>query len=258
MIEAIVRRFLYYPSRLPADEPLPYFVPGKPEQVTFPSRQGTLVHGLYWPAEQGRPTILFLHGNAQSVFEWSLIREDLAALDCGLLLIDYPGYGKSEGAPSEETNYGAGYGALDYLTNTLGVPDESIIVFGKSLGGGVTCEIAQNRPFKGVVLESTFTSIPNVARVLLPMLPADAVFRSERYDSIDKLAKITCPTLVVHGTRDEIIPFDHGEKLFAAANEPKEFYVVDGGGHNDVSMVAGPEYGRRLRAWLDGLDAGGA
>lgn len=251
MLEGLVRAFLYHPTVLPPEAPLPPYVQGAGE-VWFEAKDGNRMHGLHWPAKAGRPTILFLHGNAQSVFEWALISDELAPLECGLLLIDYPGYGKSGGAPTEESLYAAGEAALDWLQKVAIVPEYQVVVFGKSLGGGVASRIAQGRRLRGVVLESTFRSILHVARRLLPMLPVGAVLRSERYETIERIGGIRAPILVVHGTADDLIPVIEGKAIFEAAPEPKELYLVEHAGHNDVSWSAGRAYSQRLREWLDG------
>ena len=251
-MEKLVQKFLYYPQTLAQNAPLPSYAADAQEAFIYSAR-GDLIHGLYWPAPEGRPTILFFHGNAQTVFEWALIREEFAAMECGLLLIDYHGYGKSSGRPYESALYAAGREAYDWLVKHVELEESQILVFGKSLGGGVTCEIVQDKKPLGVILESTFRSIPSVARRLIPLLPAESIIKSEVYDSISKIVNIQVPVLVVHGTNDELIPFSEGQALFEAANEPKEFYEVPGAGHNDVSMIAGAAYGLRLRQWLDGL-----
>ena len=252
MFDGLVKRFLYWPERIERDCPLPAYISGARE-IWFNADDGNEIHSLYWPAAKDRPTILFFHGNAQTVFEWALIRHELQVMDCGLLLVDYPGYGKSSGKPSEESLYSCGHAAFKWLTGEGGLASEEIVIFGKSLGGGVTCEVARGKKLKGVVLESTFTSIPAVAKKLLPMLPINFIFKSERYESINKLPEISAPVLVVHGKRDDLIPLREGEALYEKANEPKELYLVGGAGHNDVAMVAGDEYGFRLRNWLDSL-----
>jgi len=250
MLESLVRAFLYHPTVLEPGTPLPPYVRGATE-VWFEAADGNRIHGLHWPAPAGRPTILFLHGNAQSVFEWALISQELEPLKCGLLLIDYPGYGKSNGSPHEEGLYAAGRGALAWLTNEAGVLERQVVVFGKSLGGGVATEIAQDREVLGVVLESTFWSVLHVACWLLPMLPVGAILRSERYESIARVDRLRAPVLVIHRTRDELIPPAEGQALYEAAPDPKELYLVKGAGHNDVSWIAGSEYGDRLRRWLE-------
>jgi len=250
MIEKLVRQFLYYPTKLAENQPPPYYA-GNAEEVWIDCDDGNRIHGLYWPASEGRPTILFFHGNAQSVYEWCLIMGELAPAECGLLLVDYPGYGKSTGEPNEQALYAAGRGCLTWLEEQgIGLGD--IVIQGKSLGGGVTAEIAQGLALRGVIFESTFRSVPAVVSRLLPFLPADAQFKSESYNSIDKIGNIIAPVLVIHGTNDELIPVEEGKALFDKANEPKQLYLVEGAGHNDVSMVAGESYGRTIKQWLDG------
>jgi uncharacterized protein len=252
MMESLVRRFLYYPEKIPVGEPLPHYIHGAAE-VFFDTADGNRINALHWPAPPGRPTILFFHGNAQTVFEWAMIREELEPLECGLFLVDYPGYGKSSGEPSEQANYAAGHAAFEHLVKTAIVEPGQIIIFGKSLGGGISTEIAKGAKVRGVILESTFTSIPAIARRLLPMIPADAIFKSECYESASKIASIESPILVIYGERDDLIPVSEGKRLFELAREPKMLYLVPRAGHNDVAVSAGADYGRTLRAWIDGL-----
>lgn len=257
MLESLVRSLLYYPIRLPRDAPPPAAAWGSLE-AWIPASDGNEIHGLYWPAGEGRPTILFFHGNAQSVFEWALIREELKPLDCGLLLVDYPGYGKSTGTPSEPALYAAGQAAYTWLTHEKGIPTRQLVVMGKSLGGGVSSKVVLENPAKGLILESTFSSIPAVAKNLFPFVPVSTFIKSERYDTVSRLADIHVPVLVIHGTNDEVVPFPQGQAVYDAANEPKQFYVVEHAGHNDVSYVAGERYGQVLRTWLDSLEAVGS
>jgi pimeloyl-ACP methyl ester carboxylesterase len=253
MLESLVRRFLYHPTVLPEDAPLPRWAAGARE-VWLDSDDGERLHALHWPAPEGRPTVLFLHGNAQSVYEWALVSEDLAALEAGLLLVDYPGYGKSSGSPTEAGLYAAGRAALGWLVGPGQVDEGDLVVFGKSLGGGVATSLVEGRDdLGGLVLESTFRSVPSVAARLLPMIPAGAVMRSERYESEARMTRVRVPVLVVHGTEDDLIPVVEGRALYEAASPPKDLYLVEGAGHNDVSMVAGGDYGERLRRWLESL-----
>ncbi len=215
---------------------------------------GVRIHGLWWKEPEGAPVILFLHGNAQEVYSWSLVHRELEPLGCRMLLIDYHGYGKSGGKPHERGLYLDGEAALGWLKNE-GVPEEEIIVFGKSLGGAVACEVARGRPLRALVLESTFTSLASVARRLFPFLPR-GVPLGESYASLEKMGDVRCPVLVIHGDRDELIPVEEGLELFRAAPEPKELYLVLGAGHNDVSLVAGEEYARRIGTFLESCRGG--
>ena len=218
---------------------------------------GNEIHGLYWPPPAGagaaRPTVLFLHGNAQTVFEWAMVRADLQALEAGMLLIDYPGYGKSQGRPAEASLYAAGHAALDWLQAERDTAIGDIVVFGKSLGGGVATELCVERAVRGLILESTFCSVPEVARRLIPFMPGSLVFKSERYASSERMARITAPVLVIHGDGDSLIPVDQGRALHERANEPKSLYIVAGAGHNDVAPTAGAAYGRTIAEWLAAL-----
>jgi len=256
MMERIVQRFLYFPERIAVDEPPPSYC-GDVQEVWMESDASDRIHGLFWPAPKGRPTIAFFHGNAQAVYLWALVREDLAAMDCGMLLIDYPGYGKSSGRPTEQGLYASGRVALSWL-NDRQIPNERIVVFGKSLGGGVSIEVARNRRLCGLVLESTFTSIPAVAARLLPMLPHSLIFSSERYASIEKVSAVSCPVLVIHGTSDKLIRVTEGKTLYENANPPKKLFLVEGAGHNNVALRAGTRYGATLRQWLDTVLSGNA
>lgn len=252
MIESLVRKFLYYPTLHPKNAPLPYWAESATE-VSFPATDNNEIYALYWAAKPGRPMILFFHGNAQSAFEWALIHEEFRQLDAGLLLVDYPGYGKSSGKPTEQGLYAAGEAAYQWLVKNQGFDPSKIIVFGKSLGGGVASKVARDHEVMALILESTFTSVPAVAKILLPMLPGDALFKSERYETIGRIGNIHIPVLVIHGDEDNLIPMKEGKALYDAANEPKKLYVVKGAGHNDVSMVAGNLYGATLKKWLDGI-----
>jgi uncharacterized protein len=249
MLEDIAGQFLYHPEPIPLDMPPPRWAGGARE-IWVDAFDGVRIHGLWWPPPVGRPTVLFLHGNAQEVYSWSPVRDDLAALDCGMLLIDYRGYGKSEGKPGEAGLYADGRGSLRWLRRE-GVDPAETVLFGKSLGGAVACEIARGVELKGLILESTFTSLASVAENLFPFARGHTV-KNTAYNSISKLPEIRCGLLVIHGSADTLIPVREGKALFEAAGEPKDLFIVSGAGHNDVSIVAGPGYGRRIREWLDG------
>ncbi len=245
--ENLARRFLYYPDRIPRDLPPPNWA-GDVQEAWMECADGVRIHGLWWREPEGAPVILFLHGNAQEVYSWSLVRRELEPLGCRMLLIDYHGYGKSEGEPHEEGLYLDGEAALAWLKEK-GVEEEETIIFGKSLGGAVACEIARDRRLKALILESTFTSLASAARRLFPFLPR-GVPLGETYDSLKKIVRARCPVLVIHGDRDELIPVEEGLELYRAAPDPKELYLVPGAGHNDVSLVAGEEYPRRIASFL--------
>jgi fermentation-respiration switch protein FrsA (DUF1100 family) len=247
-LSRLVRDFLYYPEPLPVDEPPPLWA-GNGEEVWMRCEDGIRIHGLWWNDPPDAPVILFLHGNAQEVYSWSPVNQELKALGCRMLLIDFHGYGKSGGEPSEQNLYLDGEAAMAWLKGR-GVEDSDIIVFGKSLGGGVACEIARNHGIRALILESTFTSLASVGRKLFPFLPPGLEL-GEVYDSINKVRVCGCPVMVIHGDADDLIPVGEGRGLYEAAPGRKDIFLVPGAGHNDVSMVAGPDYTRRISAFLN-------
>jgi fermentation-respiration switch protein FrsA (DUF1100 family) len=167
------------------------------------------------------------------------------ALGVSVLIFDYPGYGKSDGRPSEAGCYAAGEAAFTWLTRQ--VPAENIILFGKSLGGGVATELARRHPHRALVLVKTFTSVPDVAQDIYPWLPARWLARN-RFESLRKLSQCNRPVFVAHGDCDSIIPYAHGRRLYDAAHEPKRFLAMPGCNHNDTLPV---EFFLELRRFLD-------
>jgi fermentation-respiration switch protein FrsA (DUF1100 family) len=173
----------------------------------------------------------------------------LYRLGLSVFLFDYRGYGKSQGRPSEDGLYQDAIGAYDYLTRVRRIRPERLVIFGRSLGGAVAGELATQRPAMGLLLESCFPSIEAVARHHYMGLPVHwllgASFRLE-----DRLPHLSLPKLFVHGDRDDIIPIELGQRAFAAAKAPKEFYIVRGADHNDVPSVGGRAYFAKLSAFI--------
>lgn len=204
------------------------------EEVFFPTSDGIRLHGWYFPAGEGSTrsqfAILVCHGNAGNISHRLELCQVL--LDCGVnvFLFDYRGYGRSGGSPNEEGTYLDAQAAHRWL-RSKGIVAGNIIAFGESLGGGVVCELALREELGGLVLQSTFKSIPDIGAELFPWLPV-RLLSSIRYDSHRKLPRIRIPVLIMHSREDEIIGFHHGQANFAAANEPKFFCEIRGG-HND-------------------------
>jgi uncharacterized protein len=247
-LSRLVRNYLYFPEKIPMHEPPPLWA-GNAQEVWMQCRDGIRIHGLWWNTPPDAPAILFLHGNAQDVYSWSPVNQELKGTGCRMLLIDFHGYGKSGGEPCEQCLYMDGEAAMQWL-NEHGIEDEDVIVFGKSLGGGVACEIARNHGIRALILESTFTSLARVGRNLFPFLPP-GLDLGEVFDNIVKVRACSCPVMVIHGDCDDLIPVAEGMDLYDAAPGPKDIYLVAGAGHNDVSLVAGPDYVRRISAFLE-------
>ena len=196
--------------------------------------------------------MLFCHGNAGNISHRLGTLALLNELDLSTFLFDYRGYGESAGKVSEKGTYLDAQAAWKHLTDERGIPADQIVCFGRSLGGAVAAYLAAKRRPAAVVLDSTFTSIPDMARRIYPMYPVRLLSRC-RYDTLARMESIRCPVLVIHSRDDEIVPFSHGRRLFDAAGEPKQFLELRGG-HNQAFLAGEGPY---KQAWRDLLAAAG-
>jgi len=188
---------------------------------------------MWWlpPREANAGAVLVAHGNGGNLSHRGQLAADLrSALGAGVLMFDYPGYGKSGGKPTEEGCYAAGEAAYQWLTDTAKIPPNRIVLLGESLGGGPAVELATHHDHRALVLVFTFTSLPAVAKLHYPWLPTHTLMRC-RFDNLAKITRCPRPVFIAHGTADAVVPFSHGEALFAAANEPKEFLRLEGADH---------------------------
>ncbi|HEX4606724.1 MAG TPA: alpha/beta hydrolase, partial [Urbifossiella sp.] len=203
------------------------------QDVRFMSADGPSLHG-WWlpPTRPDAGAFVVAHGNNANLTRRGQCAADLNRVTgAGVLLFDYPGYGRSEGRPTEAGCYAAGDAAYDWVTGEAGVPPGRVILIGESLGTAVAVDLATRHDHRALVLLAPFTSLPAAARSMLPFLPTHTLMRS-RFDSLSKIARCTRPLFVAHGTSDSVVPFRQGEALFAAANGPKEFLRLDGLRHN--------------------------
>jgi pimeloyl-ACP methyl ester carboxylesterase len=197
--------------------------------------------------------VLFLHGNAGNVSYWVEAATVYRELGWNTLLLDYRGYGRSTGTPTEEGTYSDAEAAWRHLVVTRGIDPSRIVVIGRSLGGGVATWLAERHPVGALVLEATFTSIADVVALAVP-LPGIRNFVALGYPSLTRMAALAMPLLVVHGRSDELVPFEHGRALYEAAAGRKEFVEL-AGGHNDAFVVSRPAYASALRRFGDSLVA---
>lgn len=218
------------------------------EDVFLETEDGVRVHAFWLPAEGASRALLFLHGNAGNASHRLPNARELVRLGIHVLLLDYRGYGLSEGRPSEAGVYADARAALAHLRDARGVPDSRSVLFGRSLGGAVAVELARGRELAGVVLESTFSSMRDVARLHFGPLGA---LSGSRFESAAKIGEMRSPLLFIHGDRDEIVAHELGRRLFERAPEPKSFETLAGAGHNDTVQVGGRAYFERIRAFLD-------
>jgi fermentation-respiration switch protein FrsA (DUF1100 family) len=219
------------------------------ENVSLESADGTKLHGWWLPGRTPEAgAFLVAHGNGHNLSTRGHLAADLRrTTGAGVLLFDYPGYGKSEGKPTEEGCYDAGEAAFEWLTEKKKIPANRIVLLGESLGGGTAIELATRHDHRALVLIFTFTSLPAVAKKHFPFLPTKQLMRT-RFDNLGKIGLCHRPVFIAHGTADEAVPISHGQVLFAAANSPKEFLVMDGMGH---SLPKGDEFCVPLARFLD-------
>jgi uncharacterized protein len=241
-------RAVYYPSKYPQGFwDLQSQVGASDVWLNTPD--GVRLHAWWIRREDTRLVTLFLHGNAGNVTDRIPHIREIVAAGSSILVPDYRGYGKSDGRPTEKGLYIDSETAFTYLLG-LGYRSKQIILHGESLGTAVAVDLAGRRPCAGLVLEAPFTSGSDVAGTVLPVL-GPMLVRS--FNSVPKIRWNLKPKLFMQGDRDEIIPLRFGQELYAAAQAPKSFWVVEGAGHNNILETAGPQYRERLAAFYASL-----
>jgi len=222
-------RLIFFP-----DPDLPDRPPGVEERA-IATADGLSLDAWWAGAPDAAATLVWSHGNGGNIGGRADVLVALAARGIAVLAYDYRGYGRSEGRPSEPGVYLDAEAAYDSL-RARGVPAGRIVAFGESLGGAVAIRLASVRPCAGVAVVSTFTTLRDAGRAHYGPL---ALLAGERFDSLARVRGLSVPIFVAHGDRDEVVPFVLGERLFAAAREPKRFFRVPGGHHNDVFDAPG-------------------
>ncbi len=245
-------RLLYLPGvggRLPAATPAAVGL--EFEDLMLPTADGEAIHGWFVPSEGARLTLVYFHGNAGNIgHRLDSIRLWHAA-GISVLIFDYRGYGRSQGRPSEAATYRDAQAVWEYLTETRGLAPDRIVLYGRSLGGAVATWLAARETPAGLIIDSGFTSVPDLASEIYPWLPVRWLSRFD-YDAEDLIARVRCPVLIIHGRHDEISPFRHGQALYAAAPEPKRF-IETAARHNDRLLLADPRYRPEVAAFLNSL-----
>jgi fermentation-respiration switch protein FrsA (DUF1100 family) len=227
----------------PAQSGLPY------EDVQLKTADGISLHGWFIPAAQERGTVLFLHGNAGNISHRLDSIRMFHRLGYSTLIFDFRGYGNSGGKPGEEGTYRDAEAAWRYLAEQRHIPPCRIVLFGESMGGAIAAQLAGLKKPAALVIASGFTSVPDLAQQLYPYLPARWLARI-RYDTQGYLRTVTVPVLIAHSPQDDIVPYSHGQALFAAANPPKQFLEL-AGGHNDGFIFMREAWVRVLGDFLD-------
>jgi len=248
-------RMLYLPD-VPARslDRTPAAIDADYADVAIETRDGILLHGWFVPGDSDR-VLLFFHGNAGNISHRLESVRQFLELGLSVLIIDYRGYGQSGGRTTERGIYRDAEAAWRYLTETRETSRGRIIVFGRSMGASAAAYLAARYRPLALIVESSFTSVPDIAAEYYPWLPVRWLSRL-RHATEDFVRQAPCPVLVIHSRDDEIVPFRHGEAIFAAANEPRSFLELRGT-HNDAFLRDERNYLAGLRSFLDGLPGAG-
>ncbi|MEG4864375.1 MULTISPECIES: alpha/beta hydrolase [unclassified Microcoleus] len=265
-------KFIFVPARAIETTPDDWQLKYQDVLLPIPTKTGAVetVHGWWIPASKNprkvrgevreaarvNPSVvLYLHGNGSNVGANVEHANRFHRLGFSVFLIDYRGYGKSQGDfPSESGVYEDTEFAWDYLVKQRGIHPNQIYIYGHSLGGAIAIDLAVRHPeAAGLIVESSFTSVREMVdfrQGLFWMFPIDFLL-TQRFDSLSKVDRLQMPVLFIHGTADTVVPSPMSKKLFDAAPEPKQLYMVPGGGHNNVAEIGGAEYLQRLSQFWD-------
>jgi len=223
------------------------------EAVDFASTDGLMLHGWFVPrppdALHKERVVLFFHGNSGNISDCINTLEMFHQLGLSTFIFDYRGYGRSQGSPTEQGTYDDAEAAWAYLLRDRGIKSEDVIVLGRSLGAAIASAQAARHAPGALVIESTFTSAPELAAELFRIFPARLMSRF-KYRVRDNIANTHCPVLIVHSSDDEVIPFHHGKRLYQVANEPKAFLEIEGA-HDQGFYTTGRPYTDGLKRFLE-------
>jgi fermentation-respiration switch protein FrsA (DUF1100 family) len=258
LIWAVQRRLMYFPA---GDVPPPTALGlTNVEPVTFATADGVTLRGWFFPGlatapPQARATVLVCNGNAGNRAYRAPLASALRSHGVSVLLFDYRGFGESGGAPTEHGLAADSRAARDYLLRRHDVRASRLLYFGESLGAAVAIELAEAHPPAALILRSPFTSMTDVGRLHYPMLPVRWLLR-DRYPSIDRIARVRMPLLVIAGDRDAIVPLDQSRRLYeAAASRDKNLLVIPGADHNDDALLTGDAMISAIVALIERLGA---
>ena len=242
-------RFIFHPDHVTDRDPSHIGLTF--ENVFFTTQDGIRLHGWFIPHEDARATLVWFHGNAGNISDRLLnIKLLHDRINTNIFIFDYRGYGRSEGSVSEKGTYLDGEAAIAYLLGRDDAAARKLILFGRSLGAAVAAEMATRFTTLGLILESPFVSIREMALEIFPSLPIGWLLRT-RYDTLEKVRLVKTPILVLHGDRDATVPFAHGKRIFEVASQPKRFHRIIGASHNDTFVVGGEKYYEILREFIE-------
>ncbi len=220
------------------------------EDVTFVTEDDIRLNGWWIPHKKARGTVIMFHGNGGNIGGRVAAADDLHSLRLNVFLFDYRGYGRSRGITTEKGTYKDARAAYEYVRMRYqNVEKPPVILYGRSLGGAVAAQCALDKPIKGLILESTFSSTSDMAREMYPWLPIHSII-TFKYNTVDKIEKVSVPLLISGSVDDNMIPSSQGKKVFDRAKEPKRWIDLTGG-HNDAGWMSSPAYWKTLEEFVN-------
>lgn len=252
MLLTLERPFVFRPTKASKDWQSPPAVINA-QDVTLQISAKVTIHAWWCPPDGWTPedgALLYCHGNAGNLsHRGEQIHDWQKEFGVAVMIFDYPGFGRSTGKPTEKGCYSSAEASWTWVVETQKVKPEDVIILGGSLGGGAAIELAQARPFRALVVMSSFTSVPDVAAKRYPWLPVRRLMRN-RFESQRKIVNCHGPIFITHGTSDRVIPFEMGRKLYETAQEPKQFYPLNGHDHCDP---AGVDFYDELKRFMESV-----
>jgi fermentation-respiration switch protein FrsA (DUF1100 family) len=239
-------KLIYFPHK--KIEVTPAAISLQHEDITLVTNDSVQLNAWWIPHPDSRATLLFFHGNAGNISHRLNSIDIFHQLGLSVFIIDYRGYGKSTGTPSEQGTYIDAETAWNYLVKEKNIPPENIIIFGRSLGGAVAAALAEKHSSLALIVESSFASITDIGKHYYPYLPTRLLARI-KYSTISRMPNIKAPVLIIHSTEDDIIPYKNGKLLYEAAKEPKSFLQINGD-HNNGFMLSDEKYIRGINKFL--------
>ena len=249
LVQMFHSRLVYFPAK--EIKRTPEYLGLNYEDVYFKTEDGLKLNGWFIESKKRGKVLLYSHGNGGNISHRIDLIDIYIRAGYSVFIYDYRGYGKSEGKPNEKGTYLDGEAAWNYLINEKKYEPKDIILLGRSIGGGIATYLAVHRKPSGLILDSAFTSVKDMARKLFPYLPV-RFMKTYGYDNIKRIKNIKCPVLIIHSSEDELIPFDHGKRLFEAANMPKTFVEIKGM-HDDSFYVSEKRYASAIEEFIKDL-----
>ena len=243
------RHLIYFPDRTVFFTPNHIYL--KYEEIRYKTSDNLSINAWLIPADSSKSIVIFCHGNAGNISHRLESIQIFNRLSLDVFIFDYRGFGKSEGTVNEEGTYLDALGAWNFLVEKKEYNPNQIIIFGRSLGAGVASWLAREKQSKALILESSFTSLPDLGVKIYPILPVRLLSRYN-YPTLENIYHITCPKLFIHSKDDEIIPFSLGMKNYESAPEPKMFLEIQGS-HNDGFIVTGSKYIEGIAKFINKL-----